>query len=295
MSGVTVLGSDRGRDRTRASVAAGVVFGTRAGLSLVVAGTRRSRPGVPAIASSPLAFSPGPVVSLRAVVRQPDGAFRRIAIGAADPRSDDLVARAAPRRASGARRLEIVPRPGSSSAGPIPDDALVATFASAGSRAARLVGVGGVVTIDAHRSRFALPSRSSQNVSLRSPQPTDVSPAVGARDPAARRARRWRRWRAAAPARRATSRFRWPGSSSGSREPRATWSSATSTSSDRGQHGLARRRAGERGLARRPATGRTTVAAALARPPFRRSRRRCGARSRPRHTTIRSATERCSR
>ena len=243
-----------------------------------------------------LGVSPS-VVSFAAIVRLPDGAFRRIAIGAADPRSRCCCASASPR--SVLVSLEIVPPPRLIERGADSGNAFVADLRLSGRLATELrdwVGVGGVVTsrrppVSGSRSPHALPKLLPPLAA------TDRRLArVGPRDPAPRRARRWRRWRVAAPARRGD------GPGSGGRDrPRFPGATGDVVVGDRASWGprSTRPRRAAHGRTRSGSTSRPT-GSTRSRPrsrgrPIGRSRRRCGARSRPRRTAIHSPTERCSR
>jgi FtsX-like permease family len=126
-----------------------------------------------------LGVSPS-VVSFAAIVRQPDGAFRRIAIGAADPRSPVLLRKRLPERAL-LVSLEIVPPPRLIERGADAGNAFVADVRLSGRLAKELrdwVGVGGVVTRSTPTGlAVRAPLTLFRSSFLRSPQPTDVSPA----------------------------------------------------------------------------------------------------------------------
>lgn len=126
-----------------------------------------------------LGVSPS-VVSFAAIVRQPDGAFRRIAIGAADPRSSVLLRKRLPERAV-LVSLEIVPPPRLIERGADSGNAFVADVRLSGRLAKELrdwVGVGGVVTRSTPTGlAVRAPLTLFRSSFLRSPQPTDVSPA----------------------------------------------------------------------------------------------------------------------
>ena len=126
-----------------------------------------------------LGVSPS-VVSFAAIVRLPDGAFRRIAIGAANPRSVVLLRKRLPERALFVR-LEIVPPPRLIERGADAGNAFVADVRLSGTLAKELrnwVGVGGVVTRSTPTGlAVRAPLTLFRSSFLRSPQPTDVSPA----------------------------------------------------------------------------------------------------------------------
>ena len=126
-----------------------------------------------------LGVSPS-VVSFAAIVRLADGAFRRITIGDANPRSAVLLRKRLPERAL-LVSLEIVPPPRLIERGADAGNAFVANLRLSGPLATQLrdwVGVGGVVTRSTPTGvAVRVPLTLFRSSFLRSPQPTDVSPA----------------------------------------------------------------------------------------------------------------------
>jgi hypothetical protein len=119
------------------------------------------------------------IVSFAAIVREDDGSFRRIEIGAANPRSTVVLRKRLPRHAL-LVSLEIVPPPRLIERGADAGNAFLETVRLSGPLALQLsgwTGVGGVVTMPTPGGvavRVALTLLRSSF--LRSPQPTDDSP-----------------------------------------------------------------------------------------------------------------------
>ena len=126
-----------------------------------------------------LGVSPS-IVSFAAIVRLPDGGFRRIEIGAAEARSPVVLRKRLP---AGALlvSLEIVPPPRLIERGADAGNAFVADLRLSGPLATQLrdwVGVGGVVTRSTPTGvAVRVPLTLFRSSFLRSPQPTDASPA----------------------------------------------------------------------------------------------------------------------
>ena len=126
-----------------------------------------------------LGVSPS-IVSFAAIVRLPDGGFRRIEMGAAEARSPVVLRKRLP---AGALlvSLEIVPPPRLIERGADAGNAFIADLRLSGPLATQLrdwVGVGGVVTRSTPAGvAVRVPLTLFRSSFLRSPQPTDASPA----------------------------------------------------------------------------------------------------------------------
>ena len=181
VSGVTVLGLDRGAiDRVgvwRPEWASGMSTGE------VAAAAEPDRPaelrGIPLPDGRVELGVPAGIVSYAAVVRQPDGSFHRLELGDSDRRAPRTLRARAP-RGSLLTRLELVPPPRIIERGADAGNAFVGTLRFTGPLAVKLrewQGVNGVVTTATENGFEARATLTlGRTTYLRASQPTDQSP-----------------------------------------------------------------------------------------------------------------------
>jgi hypothetical protein len=180
LSGVTVLGLDRGSIEHvgvwRKEWASGRTPSELA--DLVDPGQPVELDGIRLDDGLVLRVSPG-IVSFAAVVRLPDGSFRRIELGDADPRSSVVLRRPLP-RGTLLLSVQVVPPPRLIEGGADAGIGFVETVTLSGPVARVMAdwkGVGGVVTRPTAGGLVArVPLTLERNSYVRAPQPTDSSP-----------------------------------------------------------------------------------------------------------------------